>query len=191
VSAMLSLQARSAELPQVREQLQRAVDRIQTIADVHATLYRTGRKDDVDFGVYLGSLCERLCKSVVDGDRVALDLQADSAMLDLDKAAALGVVVNELVTNAAKHAYPPPAHGTISVKLTRTQSALELSVGDSGPGLPAVPTGHGLGMRLVRSLVQQIGATLEIDRHPGATFIIRLANDARDRQAQPRQASLL
>ncbi|HEY8572797.1 sensor histidine kinase [Phenylobacterium sp.] len=174
VSSMLALQARMGEAGTVRAHLMKAVDRIQAIADVHASLYRESRKDDVDFAAYLHDLCTRLAGSLIEGDRVKIECEAEPATLPLDRAVALGVVVNELITNAAKYAYPPPAEGVISVKLQYAGAGLTLSVRDSGQGLPEEPPNTGLGMRLVRSLVQQIGATLEIERQPGATFRVNL-----------------
>ncbi|MDB5474565.1 MAG: sensor histidine kinase [Phenylobacterium sp.] len=190
VSGMVTLQARATRSPEVRSQLETAVDRIQAIADVHASLYRTGRKDEVDFAAYLQDLCDRLRRSVLDPDRVTLRLEAEPTSLPLDKAVAMGVLVNELVTNAAKHAYPPPASGQISVMLSQAGEELVLSVGDSGCGLPAEPPPDGLGMRLVRSLVQQIGGALQVEHHPGATFRVRLPH-TRQPPAQPGQAPLL
>ena len=174
VSAMLAMQSRAAISPDVREHLAKAIDRIQTIADVHASLYRSGRKDDIDFAAYLHDLCGRLADSVIDKSRVRLDLRAEPTVMPLDRAVALGVVVNELVTNAAKHAYPSPQRGAVSVELARDGGSLKLRVGDGGPGLPAEPPKSGLGMRLVRSLVQQLGATLIIEGDPGATFTVSL-----------------
>jgi two-component sensor histidine kinase len=127
---------------------------------------------------------------VLDSDRISLSVQAEPAFLPLDRAVTLGVLVNELVTNAAKHAYPPPTRGPISVLLRREGQEVVLTVGDSGPGLPAEPPRRGLGMRIVRSLVQQLGARLDIQHHPGATFHVRLA--ARDSTSvEPSQSALL
>ena len=190
VSAMLEMQARATTAPQVREPLLRAVDRVKTIADVHASLYRTGQKDEVDFASYLQDLCARLRTSVVDSERIDLTLETEPAALPLDTAVALGVVVNELITNAVKHAFPPPAIGEVSVRLTSSAAGLSVTVGDSGPGLPAEPPRSGLGMRLVRSLVQQMGAALQIEHHPGVTFHIRLPG-RRGAPAAPEQAPLL
>jgi PAS domain S-box-containing protein len=173
VSAMLSMQARSTPSPEVRERLTAAVERVQTIADVHGSLYRTGRRDDVDFAAYLADLCDRLRRSVLDSERIALKLEAEPVVLPLDQAVTLGVIVNELVTNAAKHAYPPPKSGLISLELEHAGRELLLTVGDSGPGLPREPPPSGLGMRIVRSLTQQLGASLTVERHPGATFRVR------------------
>ncbi|MDB5445072.1 MAG: sensor histidine kinase protein [Phenylobacterium sp.] len=178
VSAMLSMQARLAANAQVREDLQKAVDRIQTIADVHASLYRASSKDEVDFGSYLQRLCERLSSSLLDSDRVRMEVAADPAMVPLERAVALGLVVNELVTNAAKYAYPPPDRGVIRVRLDNTPDGLVLSVSDEGRGLPRKPVPNGLGMRLVRSLVQQCRGELETLEGPGLTFKLTLRGDA-------------
>jgi two-component sensor histidine kinase len=191
VSSMLAMQARAADLPQVRAHLETAVDRIQTIADVHASLYRSGRKDDVDFAAYLQDLCERLGTSVVERERVTIDLYVEPVCLTLDRAVALGVVVNELVTNAAKHAYPAPSRGQISVRLEHPPGGVVLTVGDSGPGLPPEAPKSGLGMRLIRSLCQQMGAAFEVTRRPGATFHIRLPEERLQNASAPDQNRLL
>ena len=175
VSSMLALQARMGADSQLREHLTKAVDRIQAIAEVHGSLYRTSRKDDVDFAAYLQDLCGRLASSLLDGDRVRIEVTAEPAAMPLDRAVALGIVVNELVTNAGKHAYPAPSGGVIEVRLTHEPPGLLLCIADHGRGLPTELPASGLGMRLVRSLVQQIGATLEIEHSPGAVFRVRLA----------------
>lgn len=189
VSAMLTMQARATDTPPVAEQLAKAVDRIHAIADAHASLYRTGRKDTVDFSRYLHDLCERLSNSILDRARLRLDLDLEPAFLPLDKAVALGVIVNELVTNAAKHAYPAPKSGAIAVKLARA-GGVAVSVSDNGPGLPAEQA-RGLGMRLVRSLVQQIGGKLTIAGTQGATFTVRLTDDRAQIQDPAEQAPLI
>ena len=174
VSAMLSMQARAAGDPRVSEQLNKAVDRIETIADVHASLYRVSSTDQVDFASYLKRLCDRLAASLLDGERVRIEVEADPTMTPLDEAVSLGLIVNELVTNAAKYAYPPSVGGVIRVSLRNTPERLILEVSDAGRGLPAAGFSTGIGMRLVRSLVQQCGGDLQIDRQHGASFVVRL-----------------
>ncbi|WP_165837206.1 sensor histidine kinase [Phenylobacterium hankyongense] len=175
VSVMLSMHARASHQPEVQDQLQRAIDRIQAIADVHASLYRSSSRDDVDFAGYLQQLCDRLSGSLLPDDRIRIELDAQPATsLPLDRAVALGVVVNELVTNAVKHAYPPPARGVILVKLRHAGDTLTLSVSDNGRGLPPPGSSEGLGMRLIRSLVQQAGAILTVEQGEGVTFVVRL-----------------
>lgn len=174
VSAMLSMQARAADDRRLRDQLNKAVDRIETIADVHASLYRVSSTDQVDFATYLKRLCDRLATSLLDDDRVQIQLDADPTMAPLEEAVSLGLIVNELVTNAAKYAYPPPVAGVIQVTLRNNPGELILKVSDEGRGLPAPDTSSGIGMRLVRSLVQQCRGELQVDRDRGASFTIRL-----------------
>jgi two-component sensor histidine kinase/PAS domain-containing protein len=178
VSAMLTMQARAADNPHVSEQLRKAVDRIETIGDVHASLYRVSSTDQVDFAAYLQRLCDRLSTSLVDGERVRIEVAVDPTMAPLDQAVSLGLIVNELVTNAAKYAYPPPAAGVIRVGLRNSPGELVLSVSDDGQGLPDGDATRGIGMRLVRSLAQQCHAELEIGPSPGASFTLRLREHA-------------
>jgi len=174
VSAMLAMQARVASAPNVRDDLNRAIDRIQTIADVHAALYRSSSKDQVDFAAYLQDLCERLAGSLLTDERVRLAVDAEPASLPLDKAVTLGVVVNELVTNAAKHAFPASEGGVIRVGLRHEAGNLVLTVADTGKGMGDSLPNKGLGMRLVRSLVQQLDGAMEIGGGAGSVFTIRM-----------------
>jgi len=185
VSAMLSIQARAAEEPQVREQLEKAVARIQTIGEVHASLYRASSTGEVDFSTYLEKLCSRLASSLLDGERVHIEVAADPVAAPLEEAVALGLIVNELVTNAAKHAYPAPAHGGIRVSLHNANNELTLAVSDDGRGLTQGDRPNGIGMRLVRSLVQQCQGKLEVVDKDGASFIIRLPQHGAPPAPQP------
>lgn len=190
VSAMLGMQARIAESAEVREHLQSAVRRIQTIAEVHGSLYRTNRKDDVDFQAYLQHLCERLATSVVDPARMRIEVSAEPAVLSLNDAVALGLVVNELVANAAKHAYPA-GDGVVRVLLRDTPEGLRLTVSDDGQGFQPHSGRPGLGMRLVRSLVQQCGGVLRVQPPPGAEFTVELPPTAARRPREEAQSQLL
>jgi len=101
-------------------------------------------------------------------------------MAPLEEAVALGLVVNELVTNAAKYAYPAPAAGVIRIELRNQPGQLVLKVADQGKGLSENGAATGIGMRLVRSLVQQCGGELEVGTDgPGASFTVRLREHGR------------
>lgn len=174
VSGLLQLQARGAS-DKTRGELLKAASRVQSIAEVHDSLSRGAAADRVDFGTYLQDLCESLKRSLAIEDRITLEVVSEPEMLSLDAAISLGMVVNELVTNAVKYAYPDGAHGDIFVGFARDEDGLVLSVRDRGPGLPedAVSAG-GLGMRLVRSLLDQLGGELSVSAEHGAWFKIRL-----------------
>lgn len=189
VSGVLTMQAKASANPEVREQLLKAVDRIQSIADLHASLYRSGGRDEVEVQRYLTELCERLSRTLLEDRDVRLDLKAEALALPIDEAVQLGVIVNELVTNAAKHAYGEDEAGVIWIRLGRADGALKLCVSDVGRGLsPAAASG--LGMRLVRSLVERAGGELEIDGAHGVSVEVRLPVGPR-RRSEPLQDNLL
>jgi two-component sensor histidine kinase len=175
VAGLLQMQARAAE-PAVHDELMKAVDRVQSIAQVHQALSRGVRHDDIDFGTYLRDLCSSLSRSLLADGRITLAVEAETVNLPIDTVIPLGMVVNELVTNAIKYAYPPPQTGLVSVNFRRDGDRLRLAVGDGGRGLPKAPeiTAGGLGMTLINSLVGQVHGELVVRQTPGATFEITL-----------------
>jgi two-component sensor histidine kinase len=175
VAALLQMQARGADTS-VRDELMKAVDRVHSIAQVHQALYMGSRREAVDFGAYLKDLAASLAQSLAADGRVSLAVEAEAVDLPIDAVIPLGMVVNELVTNAVKHAYPPPAEGVISVDFRRYGKGLRLTVADGGPGLPqsAGTSGTGLGMRLVDTLIGQVKGALVVRREGGSAFEITL-----------------
>jgi two-component sensor histidine kinase len=175
VSTILDMQGRAGD-PALRAELMKAVDRVQSIAEVHASLYSAHAGAEVDFGAYLESLCRGLSKSLLHDDRIQIVVEAQSAPMSADHAVPLGMVVNEVVTNAVKYAYPAPQSGVISVDFRREGAGALLCITDAGAGLPEnfETKPGGLGVKLLRSMVTQVGGTLTIRRHPGATFEIRI-----------------
>ena len=176
VSSVLHLQAARLKDPEAREQFRRAVDRVQTIGDLHAQLGFEGGLGRIDFGEYLQKLCDKLRKSVLAEGRVALRCETVPCTIDLDRAVPLGLVVNELVTNSIKHAFPDGSSGVISISLERGSSdSLVIVVSDSGGRAPPeLPAGGGLGMRLIAGLSAQLGAAVETRAGPGVTTVIHL-----------------
>jgi two-component sensor histidine kinase len=178
VAGLLRLQAARTADVSVREQLGKAAGRVEAISGAHASLYRFGDHEAVDLGAYLTDLCERLGKGLVDEGRVMLDADVVSVPGPIESTVPLGIIVNELVTNAAKYAYTGAMTGEIRVCLQHVSDGLSLTVSDRGNGLPtgAAAKPDGLGMRLVRSLVRQLDGTLTVrDLQPGTAFEIRLA----------------
>jgi two-component sensor histidine kinase/PAS domain-containing protein len=176
VSGILRMKARETDIDGVRDQLVAADNRVQSIAQVHKALYRGARRDIVDFDAYLAELCVGVQQALVHDGRIEVVVEAEPLALPVDTAISLGMVVNELVTNAVKYAYPAPQPGRIEVRLTRTAEGMCLRVSDTGRGLPAVlklPPGRGLGMKLVRSLVAQVSGDLVVSGPPGAAFEVR------------------
>jgi PAS domain S-box-containing protein len=178
VSSILRIKARETDNDVARDQLLRADARVLSIAQVHRALRRGAREGVVEFGAYLEDLCRGVGESLVDDQRIEIKVDAESISLPIDTAIPLGMVVNELVTNAVKYAFPPPVGGVIEVRIAHEANGLLLSVSDNGRGLPAdheSRVGGGLGMKLVTSLVGQVRGELLVRGPPGTVFEIRLA----------------
>ncbi|OWV89819.1 histidine kinase [Rhizobium sp. R635] len=179
VAAMLAMQARSAGREEVCRALRDAEARVGTIAEVHDQLWRQPHIETVDLADFLSSLCQRLQQSV-SGHRLSVD--ADPCMIDADRAIQIALLVNELVTNAFKHAYPDAA-GAVTVSARSIGAEIRLEVADDGKGLPPELSASGnegksLGMKIVGALVQQLKAEMHIEnRHPGTGFVIRLPRE--------------
>jgi len=173
VSAILALQARSAPGP-VREHLESACDRVAAIAGLHTALYKQSSARDVELCGYLQDLASRLSAALCDPALVTLETHCDAVTLPVAEAVNVGLIVNELVTNAAKHAFAPGSRGHIRMELRRRGDRLSLTVSDDGRGAPpeAIDGAAGLGMRIVHALTQDLGGRLEWPVGPGTTACI-------------------
>ncbi|ABM29112.1 signal transduction histidine kinase [Nitratidesulfovibrio vulgaris DP4] len=175
VVSLLNLQASSVYDVRDRALLLDSRNRIASMALVHEELYRSDDLSGVDFADYLPRLARKLQSAfVID---VELDLQLDVApvMLPVDIAIPCGLILNELIANALKHAFAERGHGRLSVSLQCQGGRAVLAVADDGVGLPAPFEALGertLGVQLVRSLVQQLGGELRQQPGPGAHIVI-------------------
>jgi two-component sensor histidine kinase len=139
--------------------------RIETVARLHRLLSLSSAHQPIDLGDYLASTCEVLSQSVAfDGDTI-LRCRADACETDPDRAALIGLIINELVINAVKYAHPAGAPGRIEVGCAVARSGqLVIRVADDGVGLPegfAPASDGGLGLRIVWSLTRQLGAKVD------------------------------
>jgi two-component sensor histidine kinase len=174
VGSMFNLQARRAKDPILVQALQEAYGRVTAVARVHERLYLSAGVGTVDLSAYLKAVCEDL-QGVTAENKIAFEAN-EPILMSTDRAVLVALLVGELVTNAAKHAYPANAPGEIRISASREgDSAVLVSVRDDGKGLPEnfnVKNG-GLGMTIVDAFVEQSGAKLEIKRHPeGTEFLV-------------------
>lgn len=178
VSSLLNLQKDQVYDSRDGELLQECRNRIRSMALVHETLYRSADFTRVDFRNYLHTLLEELSRAcLVNPGRIAVRLTGDTLRLGIDTAIPCGVMVNELVTNAIRHAFPDQRSGTIDVSLAREGDGIRISVADNGvgvpPGLDPAATST-LGLTLSSMLAAQIGGALEMVSTPdGTTFSVR------------------
>jgi len=166
VSAFVYMQARSVGNEEARAALDDTQRRIAAIAQVHRRLYTGDSVNRVDMAEYLGSLLNDLEEtwSTPDGPR-ALRLTAEPLTLPTDKAVAVGVIVNELVSNACKYAYAANAAGEVRVELRADGDKFLLRVEDDGIGMPAdgAVKGTGLGSKLVNAMAATLKSAVDYD----------------------------
>ncbi len=122
---------------------------------------------------YIDDLSSFLFKTYKPGVYVKQVLEAEEIMLDVDTAVPLGLIINELISNALKYAFDPNQEGQVKVKLEKDDQHYALQISDTGKGLPdGFEQSQSMGMRLVHILVDQLDAELQIDQSDGALFTI-------------------
>ena len=174
ITGMIHLQSMRAKSDDTKAEFEKTIQRIHAIADLHALLYRGNDLGSVDIDAYLRELCDKLRSSVLPERRVGLICDAEPLRVSIDLALPLGLIVNELVINAAKYAFPENTSGSVIVALRNTGTDILLSVSDDGQGLADGQTApQGGGGRLVRGLAEQIGAEIRVVTGAGTTFEVR------------------
>ena len=188
ISSLLRLQSRQVENPIAKTVLLDMINRIGSMALVHEHLYRSENLAEVDLATYLRSLCVKLFRAlVVTPGVVQLRLDLAPVRLEIDQAIPCGLLVNELIANALKHAFPAGRTGELRVEFqpVAVGAQLRLRVADDGVGLPAnfdMQQLTSLGLQLVADLTRQLGGTLTVGPGPGAAFEVLF----QDRRGQPK-----
>lgn len=179
ITSMLNLQADIAADPRLRAVLAESCGRVKAMALTHQLLYERKDFSRLDLGDYL----ERLTHSISStyrgiGDRIKLRLRlpAHNVLLDLDRTIPCGLLLNELVTNSYKHAFPGERFGEIVIELQEGGTEqIHLSIADDGVGIPPeieLSSCVSLGLQLVTLLVDQLHGTLDITRESGTRFCV-------------------
>jgi two-component sensor histidine kinase len=176
VASMLHLHASVAESNDVRHELREASSRIAAIARAHQRLYTSDRIETLDLGAYLTDVCKDIGESMPSCE-VNVSVE-EGIEIRTDRAIPAVLLVNELVTNAAKYAYPA-GNCRVWVTISRApKDTVTISVRDEGIGLPStfdIKLGRRLGMRLVDAFAQQLQGNLQVLRkEPGTEFVLTL-----------------
>jgi len=175
ISSLLSLQSRHLTDKAAIEMFRESQQRIRSMALVHEKLYQSKDLSRIDFSKYIESLIMFLFHSYrVNSDLVRMKTEVRNVLLDINSAIPCGLIINELVMNAFKHAFPGGRKGEIIVSLRPSgDDRFILSVSDDGVGFPAGLDFHKtetLGMQLVTMLVDQLDGTISLERKPGTRF---------------------
>ena len=176
ISSILNLQGSYVKDPYTLLMLKECRDRIKSMSFIHESLYQTKNFSHVDFGDYLKSLCSNLLYSYSVSGRVTLNYEIDTVFLTLDTAIPTGLIVNELVSNSLKYAFPDNQKGNIFVSLKHREDGTNvLAVEDDGVGIPATvnyKATDSLGLQLVVTLVDQIDGEIFLTKGRGTNFVV-------------------
>lgn len=175
ISSLLNLQARKAT-PETTQALTISQLRVRTMALTHQLLYEHKNFSSIPLGTYVIQLCQLLSNSILNNARIRFEFNEldQDLLLSLDRTIPCGLLVNEIITNSLKHAFPADSDGIISVSARRlSDENCELCIADDGIGLPEhVGPGEGgsMGMQLMLAFMSQLNASYELSRHRGTSY---------------------
>jgi PAS domain S-box-containing protein len=183
IASLLSLQSDQLKDPADLVLFEDTQNRVKSMALIHESLYRTGDLARFNFAHYIGCLRTDLFQSYTGGaSHIRLHTELDELTLDVDTAVPCGLILNELLTNALKYAFPYGRPGDIHIVLRAEAGHVMLSVGDTGVGFPAdLDFRHteSLGLQLVSMLTEQLRGTITLTREPGTAFAVTFPYDTR------------
>jgi PAS domain S-box-containing protein len=185
ISSLLYLQSRNVKDQETFEMFQDSQNRVKSMSLVHERLYQSQDLARVDFAEYVRNLANHLFRSYGGNTNVIqLRLNVNDVFLGVDTAIPCGLIINELVSNSLKHAFPEGRAGEIRIELRADDGQLTLMVSDNGVGfledLDFRDTAS-LGLQLVNMLVEQLEGTIELDRSGGTAFKITFRERSKPR----------
>ena len=172
VSSLLALQSAQIDDPNTKEAMLEGQNRVNSIGIVHQKLYQGTNLGAIEMKDYVLNLSENILDSFGAENRVNLNLAMKTLDLDIDTAVPLGLIINELLTNTIKYAFPENNKGMITIKLEKqNNNILHLEVADNGIGKSQITQGTGFGSQLITLLTRQLNGTMKEETHNGTTFI--------------------
>jgi PAS domain S-box-containing protein len=177
IASLLSIQSRTIEDKNVREVLREAQNRVKSIALVHEKLYQSKSLDRIDYNDYLQKISRHLYESYGISPRtVVMNIHAENISLHIDKAIPCSLIINELLSNAFKHAFPDGRKGDIWIDIHRDGDVFVVQYRDNGVGFPkgilSLEHLESLGMQLVYGLTRQLDGTIAVRGTEGTSITI-------------------
>ncbi len=180
ISSMLDLQTDYVKDSGVLKLFVEAQKRVKSMALVHERMYQSEVLTDLDFTQYIENLGNYIFKIYgVNTKRISMKIDINEANIDFNRAIQLGLIVNELISNSLKHAFPDDLEGQVNVRLDSEDKYFILTTSDNGVGLPKkfrLRQTKSLGLQLVQALTNQLKGSIKIDRRKGTRFRIKFPN---------------
>lgn len=174
VSSLLELQSAQMDDPNTKDAMLESQNRVQSIGIVHQKLYQGTNLGGIEMKDYFTNLAESILDSFGEAKRVSIMCMMDEIEVDIDNAVPIGLIVNELLTNTLKYAFPGGQQGKVTIKLHREpDGALHLQVSDNGVGKSGSTKGTGFGTQLIDLLTRQLNGTMREEVQNGMhTFFV-------------------
>lgn len=176
ISSILNLQSSYVKDDYAINLLKECQNRIKSMAFIHESLYQTKNFEAVDFSEYITTLSKNLIQTyAVSSKKIKLLLTLDKLALSLDASISCGLIINEIISNSLKYAFPNHRDGIIFVILKHKHHKVRIEAGDNGVGIPKqmnIKETETLGLQLVDALIEQLNGKLTLDRTNGTRFII-------------------
>jgi len=176
ISSLLSMQADKATDPKVIDSLTDSQNRVKSIALVHEKLYQSKSLDQIEYGDYLTKIVNHLFDTYnINQSRITCTIHAENIFVDINQAVPCSLIINEMLTNSLKYAFPDGGKGGIMIDFTKDAKNYMLTYHDTGIGIPEEVTferSESLGMKLIYGLTQQLNGTAILKREEGTTFIV-------------------
>ena len=181
ISSLLNLQSRYIKDEESKNIFKESQNRARSMALIHERLYQSTDLKSIDFGDYIFTLSNDLYRTyAMDTNLIKLNVDVGEIMLDIDISIPLGLIINELITNCLKHAFPQGRIGEINIKFQKLNNKYQLEVKDDGIGFPRnINYKHTdtLGLRLITSLTEQIDGEIELNSISGTSFKITFKDE--------------
>ncbi len=177
ISGLLYLQSEAGASPEAAEMFAMSRNRISSMALVHEEIYRSDDFSGVNLKNYVTKLLPRIVNTFMGSKKFECLLDVEEVWVNIDKAVPFGLILNEIVTNAAKHAFPGRGDGRMTVSIKEKDGTLEAVVEDNGVGLPDgfdPERSQTLGMQLIANLARQLKGTLRVESEGGTRFSLEV-----------------
>jgi two-component sensor histidine kinase len=177
VSSLLGLQANRMNDEKLTVALMDSKNRVQSMSTIHETLYQSDNLSSIDMNTYLSNLSRAVSQNYTIDSSINLEIEAENIFIGTKQASPIGLIVNELITNSFKYAFPENRDGEIRIKLHESGSQIELEYSDDGVGFSEEldwKNSNTLGLKLVRTLVEnQLDGLIDMESNNGTKFIIK------------------
>lgn len=181
ISSLLNIQSRYIKNKDDLDLFRESQNRARSMALIHERLYSSDDLKSINFGEYIRTLSTELFRTYTrDSSRLKLNLNVENEVVDINTTVPLGLILNELITNSMKHAFPDSREGEITIKFHKKDDEFVLIVSDNGIGFPAdldFQNTQSMGLQLVNTLSEQINGKIKLNKKNGTAFTIKFSEN--------------